>query len=347
LHETTGNDPRDWNKFTSAPFRLQGGQGYYIEGLQKADALGNTDVIKVAARPADTGYPTLGVANTAVDTNALMGGYIASPLAPRDLGGTLTIAQQPANQTIEDGHDVTFSVGLNNPSGAPLFYQWFRGGVEIAGATAPTYTFQVTAGDDNATFSVRVAKVGSVVTSATATLDVIADTRPPHAIEAISYFSNLFNVVVRFDERVSQASAEDQFKYFLSGDGLGNPFTATLEPDGKTVTLVYQTPLEAGTSYTLTVSEVVDLANNTMIMTNLTFFAGEGGLPRLAVSFADDYVYVSWPAPSTGFGLEETANLSDPASWTAVAQVPAVVNGRNTVTLIPGPGLKAYYRLKQ
>jgi hypothetical protein len=346
LHETTGNDPRDWNKFTSAPFRLQGGQGYYIEGLQKADALANIDVIKVAARPADTGYPTLGVPNTAVDTNALMGGYIASPLAPRDLGGGLSIAQQPMNQTVEDNHDVTFSVGVNNPSRAPLFYQWFRGGVEIAGATGPTYTFAVTSADDNATFSVRVAKVGSVVTSAMATLDVIPDNRPPNPIEVLSYGTNLFNVVVRFDERLSQASAEDQFKYDVQADGFGFPFSATLQPDGKTVTLVYQTPLESGTTYTIKISEVTDLVGNAMGMTNLTFVAGQGGSPRLRVAYVDGYVDISWPAPSTGFVLEESANLSNPSGWTAVSQTPAVINGRNTVSLTPGPGLKAY-RLKQ
>jgi hypothetical protein len=346
LHETTGNDPRDWNKFTSAPFRLQGGQGYYIEGLQKADVVGNIDVLKVAARPADTGYPTVGVPNTAVDTNALMGGYIASPLAPRDLGGALTIAQQPANQTVEDGHDVTFSVGVNNPSRAPLFYQWFRGGVEIAGATGPTYTTQVTSADDNATFSVRVAKVGSVVMSATATLDIIPDNRPPNPLEALSYATNLFNVVVRFDERLDELAAEDQFKYDLQAEGFGFPFTATLEPDGKTVTLVYQTPLEAGVTYTLKVSEVTDLVGNTMGMTNLTFVAGQGGSPRLSVAYVDGYVDISWSAASTGFVLEESASLSNPSGWTAVTQSPAVINGRNTVSLTPGPGLKIY-RLKQ
>jgi hypothetical protein len=336
--DTDGN----WGRVLSGPVNLRAGQGYYIETLQKSDT--GADVVKVAARLAGTAVPP-GVPNTQLDTNALRGGYIASPLAPRDLGGPLTIAQQPANQTVENNHDVTFSVGVNNPSGAPLFYQWSRGGVEIPGAINPTYTFQVGSGDDNATFSVRVAKVGSVVTSASATLDVIPDNRAPNPLEAISYASNLFNVVVRFDERINQASAEDQFKYNL--EELGFPFTATLAPDGKTVTLMYQTELERGRTYTLAISDVEDLVGNRMgTAVNLDFVAGEGGLPRLTVSYSDYYVNVSWPAPSTGFILEETANLSDPAAWTAVTQTPAVINGRNTVVVTPGPGVKAY-RLKQ
>jgi hypothetical protein len=339
--EAHADNDGNWGRILSGPVNLRAGQGYYIEALHKSDT--GTDFVKVAARLAGTGVPA-GVANTQLDTNALFGGYVAAPLAPRDLGGSISIAQQPSNQTVEDGHDATFSVGVNNPSGAPLFYQWFRGGVEVPGAISPTYTFQVNSSDDNATFSVRVAKVGSVVTSASATLDVIADVRPPNALEAIGYASNLFNVIVRFDERVSQASAEDQFKYSL--EDLGFPFTATLEPDGKTVTLVYQTALDQGRTYTLTVSEVTDLVGNAMGTANLDFVAGQGGLPRLTVSYSDFYVYVSWPAPSTGFILEETANLDNAASWTAVTQTPAVINGRNTVVVTPGPGLKAY-RLKQ
>src|SRR5262249_14604219 len=37
LQESTGNNPRNWDKFTSAPFTLKGGQGYYIESLHKVD----------------------------------------------------------------------------------------------------------------------------------------------------------------------------------------------------------------------------------------------------------------------------------------------------------------------
>ena len=85
--EVTGNNPRDWNKFISIPFTLQGGHGYYVETLQQADAGTGSDVIKIAARLVGTGVPPLGIPDTVVDTNSLMGGAVGSPLAPRDLGG--------------------------------------------------------------------------------------------------------------------------------------------------------------------------------------------------------------------------------------------------------------------
>lgn len=345
MHEVTGNDPRDWDKFTSSPFRLQGGQGYYIEGLYKAEDGAGTDVIKVAARPADTDFPTLGLSADVFDTNSLMGGYIASPLAPRDLGGTLTISQQPANQTVEENHDVTFAVGLNNPSGAPLSYQWSRNDLEVPGATAPTYSFPVTAGL-NETVSVRVAKVGSVVFSDTATVTVVPDMTPPTALEATSSYTNLFEVIVRFNERMIQQDVEDPFLYFLSPGDQSLPATAVIGPDGRTVTLTFNAQLLRDTLYELTVSAVRDLGSNTISPnpTLLTFTAGHAGLPDLRIVALLNDIELSWLAPSTGFVLQEADDLVS-ATWNNVATAPVVANGRNTVTLTR-PTVPKFYRLQ-
>ncbi|MCI0746814.1 MAG: Ig-like domain-containing protein, partial [Verrucomicrobia subdivision 3 bacterium] len=101
--DTDGN----WGRVLSSPVSLRAGQAYYIEALHKSDTA--ADVIKVAARLLGTGVPP-GVPNAELDTNAVMGAAIGSPLAPRDLGGTLTIAQPPTNTTAEANHPVTFSV---------------------------------------------------------------------------------------------------------------------------------------------------------------------------------------------------------------------------------------------
>jgi len=342
LHDVTGNNPRDWNKFSSAPFRLQGGQGYYIEALQKAE--GATDALKVAARPAGTGFPTLGVPDTQFDTNSLMGGYIASPLAPRDLGGTLTISQQPANQTVEENHDVTFSVGVNNPSRAPLSYQWSRNGLEVPGANGPTYTFPVTAGL-NETVSVRVAKVGSVVFSDTATVTVVQDTTPPAALQATSSYTNLFEVMVLFSERMIEQDVQDQFSYVLSGDQ-STPASIALGPDGRTATLTFNAQLISGTLYELQIFAVRDLGSNSISPnpTTLTFVGGHGGLPDLRIAASLNDIQLSWLAPSTGFVLQE-ANDVVSATWNNVATAPVVANGRNTVTLTR-PSVPKFYRLQ-
>src|SRR5439155_26610401 len=65
--------------------------------------------------------------------------------------------------------------------------------------------------------------------------------------------------------------------------------------------------------------------------------------PPLAIARSGPGVVVSWPAPSTGFNLEQSPTLQ---GWTAVTTSPTVVNGRNTVTISPATGTK-FYRLHQ
>jgi hypothetical protein len=82
-----------------------------------------------------------------------------------------SITSQPANRTVTEGATASFSVTATGT--APLSYQWRRGGNNIAGATASTYTTPATTSSDNgATFSVVVSNSVSSVTSNNATLTV-------------------------------------------------------------------------------------------------------------------------------------------------------------------------------
>src|SRR6185295_11746909 len=127
LRQSTQNPPYNWDRLQSSLYQLRAGRAYYIEGLYKA--VSGVDYFKVAARLASDGIPTpVDTPDTQVDANSLAGAAIVFPLAPRNLGGTLTIAQDLGDQTVENFHPVTFSVTLNNPSGLPIFYQWYRDG---------------------------------------------------------------------------------------------------------------------------------------------------------------------------------------------------------------------------
>src|SRR5215468_9945240 len=83
--------------------------------------------------------------------------------------GNPAIDTQPADVTVVAGAAATFSV---QGSGADAF-QWLKNGLEIAGATAASYTTPPTAAaDDQAVFSVKLSKGASSVTSADAKLRV-------------------------------------------------------------------------------------------------------------------------------------------------------------------------------
>jgi len=343
LAETTGGAPRDYQKLVSVPIRLQGGQGYYIEALQKADA--GTDALKLAVLPnAGTNTPPLAVPDTDIDTNAILAGYIAFPLAPKDLGGTLTISQQPANATAEENHDAVFTVQVNNPSGAPVHYQWFRNGVEIPGALGPTYAFPATSADNNQNFSVRAAKVGSSVTSATARLTVVPDTTKPRAISVTSSATNLMEIIVNFDERMNIDDLREAFNFFIVEQG-GPPVTVVEGADGRSAILALSLPLEVGSSYSVRVENARDLANNAITTVTLTFTAG-GVAPSLAITLSGADVVISWPAPSTGFVLQENGDLTGATPWTAVTGTPTVIAGQNTLTLTR-TGSTRFFRLQQ
>jgi hypothetical protein len=81
------------------------------------------------------------------------------------------ITTQPASQTGTAGQTASFAVVATGT--APLSYQWQKGGVNIAGATAASYTTPATTTSDNgATFRVVVSNTAGTVTSAAATLTV-------------------------------------------------------------------------------------------------------------------------------------------------------------------------------
>jgi hypothetical protein len=83
------------------------------------------------------------------------------------------ITAQPANQSVSVGQTATFSVVATGS--APLQYQWRKGGSDIAGATASSYTTPATViGDNGSSFTVLVSNAAGGMTSNAATLTVTA-----------------------------------------------------------------------------------------------------------------------------------------------------------------------------
>jgi hypothetical protein len=106
-----------------------------------------------------------------VVTNAA--GSVTSTPATLTVNVAPAITTQPASSTVTSPGAATFSVVATGT--APLTYQWQRNGVAIPGATGATYTLDPSAVTDNgAQFAVVVSNMAGSVTSATATLTVLA-----------------------------------------------------------------------------------------------------------------------------------------------------------------------------
>ncbi len=93
------------------------------------------------------------------------------------------VTLQPLDQKVADGEAVTFEASA--AGSAPLTYQWLRDGVDIPGATAPTYTLPAAAPEDNgATFQCVVTNGLGADTTRPATLSVLTDRPPTATIDA-------------------------------------------------------------------------------------------------------------------------------------------------------------------
>jgi hypothetical protein len=68
--------------------------------------------------------------------------------------------------------------------------------------------------------------------------------------------------------------------------------------------------------------------------------------PSLSITVSGGNAVISWTIPSTGFGLQESSNLTG-SNWTQVGMVPSLnfTNLHNQVT-VPITGNSAFYRLK-
>jgi hypothetical protein len=190
---------REWDREPSqqsAAISLQGGQRYYIEALMKEHQGGD---------------------NLAVQWR-LPGGAFESPIPGSRLEvfglGPPQIVQQPASVSVLEGEEAVFSVRLELGVGA--VYQWQRDAVDIPGANAFDYVLETArVGDDGAQFRCVITNSYGSVTSATATLSVLADTTPPGLVSAFNLGSPN-RITVLFTEPVEPATALVPSNYLLT-----------------------------------------------------------------------------------------------------------------------------------
>jgi glucose/arabinose dehydrogenase len=100
-----------------------------------------------------------------------------------DAASPPSISTHPQPVTVPVGGNATFTVSASGT--APLSYRWQRDGVDIPGATSPSYTLSNAApADDGARFRVVVTNSAGSVTSNAATLTVTPNQPPSTTITA-------------------------------------------------------------------------------------------------------------------------------------------------------------------
>ena len=245
---------REWTKEAnqkSAPITLTAGTRYYIEVLQKENSGG--DNLAVAWQV--PGTTTIDVIPAAVLTP-----YLDPPV----------IRTQPVSLDIEEQwaglRNATFSVEAVRRGG--VTYQWQRDGVNIPGATAPSYTLTADFANSNRLFRCVLSNLVGTVTSAAACYRLVPDVTTP-ALTDWSVFHDRRILALSFSEPLAPASATNPANYAVSGNAV---LRATLLEDGSGVALHMDTPLTAGVPHTLTLT-VQDCAvpANTLTLTSYAF----------------------------------------------------------------------------
>jgi hypothetical protein len=133
------------------------------------------------------------------------------------------VTTHPTPQSVTEGQSFTFRAAAAATVGA-VSYQWQRNSVDIAGATASTYSAAAAAGDNGAVFSCVISSVGGRVASAGAALTVTSSTLPVITGEPADA-----TVAVRGTASFTVASSgASTFEWLRNGATVAGATTATL-----------------------------------------------------------------------------------------------------------------------
>lgn len=153
----------------------QPGQRIFHVNIEGTRVLSDFDILAIV--PKNTAHDRtflatvndgiLNVQFIAVRDNARLSGIVVRSQGPPS---PPSITTHPASVSVDEGATAQFSVAA---TGNQLQFQWQKNGVNISGATGPSYTTPATVASDNgSTFRVVVANPAGTVTSNSATLTV-------------------------------------------------------------------------------------------------------------------------------------------------------------------------------
>ena len=234
----------------SASIGLQAGQRYYLEVIHHEANLIDTLTVQWRLPSGAT-------------ENPIPNSRLAYEIPP-------TITASLTNLIVEEGRSVAFAPQMANF--LPQSFRWQRDGADLPGATNDRYEIASSSlSDHGAVFRAFITNRFGMTNTAEAQLTVLPDTNAPIATRVLN--ANRTNIFVTFSEPVTSTSALALANYQLSGAAL---LHAELGPELGTVILT-TAPLTMGSSYTLSISNVLDRASmaNLLAPTQLVFTARE------------------------------------------------------------------------
>jgi len=205
-----------------------------------------------------------------------------------------TIVTPPADQTVTVGQMATFSVTASGT--APLSYQWQKDGVDISGATSPSYTTPATTAQDNgAQFRVVVSNSVDTATSNVAMLTVNA---PPSITSQPASQTVTVGQMAKFSVTAS-GTATLSYQWQKNGADISG---ATLD----SYTTPATTTQDNGAQFRVVVSNSVGTATSNVA--TLTVNTPPQCSPTLRVSLSPDAL---WPPNHKLVQITATVETSD------------------------------------
>jgi hypothetical protein len=165
------------------------------------------------------------------------------------------IISSPAPQSVQEGTPASFAADVFG--GQPFFIQWFHNNAALPGETNLTLYIPAVHGATAGNYSFTISNSVNAVTSSVATLSIIPDVAQPVLTDAFAT-NNPEGIVVIFSESVTVQSATNIANYTLSpaANILG---AQSIAPNR---VLLMTSGLDVQFDYTLTISNVLDLADS-------------------------------------------------------------------------------------